>query len=57
MALQFNSKSEQLINLLQEFTEDRESDLDELNEIDQDDEIGDKENIDPSVPALQNPKK
>ncbi|CAB4441699.1 unnamed protein product [Rhizophagus irregularis] len=33
-ALQSNSKSEQLISLLQEFTEDGESDLDELNEID-----------------------
>ena len=55
-ALQSNSKSEQLISLLQDFTEDGESDLDELNEIDQD-EITDKENIDPSVPALRNPKK
>ncbi|CAB4417353.1 unnamed protein product [Rhizophagus irregularis] len=54
--LRFNSKSEQLISLLQEFTEDGESDLDELNEIDQD-EITDKENIDPSVPVLRNPKK
>lgn len=59
-ALQSNSKSEQLINLLQEFTEDGESDLDvdELDEINhQDDEMSNKENIDPSVPILRNPKK
>ena len=57
-ALQSNSKSEQLINLLQEFTEDRESDLDELDDINyQEDETSDKENIDPLVPILRNPKK
>jgi hypothetical protein len=43
--------------LLQEFTEDGESDLKESNEINQEDEISDKENIDPSVPMLRNPKK
>jgi hypothetical protein len=43
--------------LLQEFTEDGESDLEESNEINQEDEISDKENIDPLVPMLQNPKK
>lgn len=32
-ALQSNSKSEQLINLLQEFTEDGELDLDKLDDI------------------------
>ncbi|PKK59924.1 hypothetical protein RhiirC2_762257, partial [Rhizophagus irregularis] len=32
-ALRSNSKSEQLINLLQEFTEDGKSDFEELNEI------------------------
>jgi hypothetical protein len=56
-ALQSNSKSQQLINLLQEFTEDRDSDSDESYDINQEDEIYGKENLDPSVPTLQNPKK
>jgi hypothetical protein len=56
-AIGSNSKSEQLINLLQEFTEDVESDFEELDEINQEDEIGNKENVDPSIPVLQNPKK
>jgi len=56
-ALGSNSKSEQLINLLQEFAEDEESDFEDLYEINQEDEINDKENIDPSMPILQNPKK
>ena len=55
-ALRSNFKSEQLINLLQEFTES-ESDLEDLNEINQEDEIIDKENVDPSMLKLQNPKK
>ncbi|CAG8781449.1 2801_t:CDS:1, partial [Rhizophagus irregularis] len=49
-----------LINLLQEFTEDGESDFEELNEINEtnpEDEIIDKENVDPLMPILRNPKK
>ncbi|RGB32222.1 hypothetical protein C1646_743972 [Rhizophagus diaphanus] len=59
-ALGSNSKSEQLINLLQEFTEDGESDFEELNEINEinpEDEISDKENVDPLMPTLRNLKK
>ncbi|CAB4383030.1 unnamed protein product [Rhizophagus irregularis] len=59
-ALRSNSKSEQLINLLQEFTEDGKSDFEELNEINEtnlEDEIIDKENVDPLMPILRNPKK
>ncbi|CAB5384559.1 unnamed protein product [Rhizophagus irregularis] len=59
-ALGSNSKSEQLINLLQEFTEDGESDFEELNEINEtnpEDEIIDKENVDPLTPILRNLKK
>uniref|UniRef100_U9UC59 Uncharacterized protein n=1 Tax=Rhizophagus irregularis (strain DAOM 181602 / DAOM 197198 / MUCL 43194) TaxID=747089 RepID=U9UC59_RHIID len=59
-ALGSNSKLEQLINLLQEFTEDGESDFEELNEINEtnpEDEIIDKENVDPLMPILRNPKK
>ncbi|RGB42776.1 hypothetical protein C1646_750520 [Rhizophagus diaphanus] len=37
-----NSNSEQLIKLLQEFTEVGKSDSEELNEINQEDEISDK---------------
>uniref|UniRef100_U9SXY3 Uncharacterized protein n=1 Tax=Rhizophagus irregularis (strain DAOM 181602 / DAOM 197198 / MUCL 43194) TaxID=747089 RepID=U9SXY3_RHIID len=44
------------ISLLQEFTEDGESDLDKLNNINQD-KITNKKNIDPLVPVLQNSKK
>ena len=56
-ALGSNSRSEQLINLLQEFAEDDGMDSDESNEINQDGDTSDKENVDPSVPILQNPKK
>ncbi|GES88324.1 hypothetical protein GLOIN_2v1867267 [Rhizophagus clarus] len=49
--------TKQLINLLQKFTENRELDLDELIKIDQEDKISDKENVDPSVLVLRNPKK
>jgi len=56
-ALQSNSKSEKLINLLQEFAEDDGTDSDESNEINQDDDTSDKENVNPSVPILRNPKK
>ncbi|PKK78769.1 hypothetical protein RhiirC2_831514 [Rhizophagus irregularis] len=59
-ALGSNSKSEQLINLLQEFTENGESDFEELNEINEtnpEDEIIDKENVDPLTPILRNLKK
>ncbi|GET66833.1 hypothetical protein RhiirA5_499045 [Rhizophagus irregularis] len=41
-ALRSNSNSEQLIELLQEFTEVGKSDSEELNEINQEDEINDK---------------
>ncbi|CAG8486782.1 10774_t:CDS:2 [Funneliformis caledonium] len=47
-ALQTNSKSQQLINLLQEFIENEDTQ--------QENDTSDKEN-DPSVPLLQNPKK
>ncbi|CAG8759188.1 18199_t:CDS:2, partial [Rhizophagus irregularis] len=41
-----------------EFTEDGESDLDELDDINhQEDETSNKENIDPLVLILRNPKK
>ncbi|GBC51231.2 hypothetical protein GLOIN_2v1867267 [Rhizophagus irregularis DAOM 181602=DAOM 197198] len=53
-------KDRVLINLLQEFTEDGESDFEELNEINEtnpEDEIIDKENVDPLMPILRNPKK
>ncbi|GBC36230.2 hypothetical protein GLOIN_2v1867267 [Rhizophagus irregularis DAOM 181602=DAOM 197198] len=42
----------------EEFTEDGESDLDELDDINhQEDETSNKENIDPLVLILRNPKK
>ncbi|EXX63205.1 hypothetical protein RirG_154490 [Rhizophagus irregularis DAOM 197198w] len=57
-ALQSNSKSEQLINLLQNFAEEEESNLSGSDELELQQEIitGDKENFDPSIPKLQNPK-
>ncbi|PKY39854.1 hypothetical protein RhiirA4_528674 [Rhizophagus irregularis] len=57
-ALQSNSKSEQLINLLQNFAEEEESNPSDSDELELQQEIitGDKENFDPSIPKLQNPK-
>lgn len=53
-----NSKSEQLINLLQNFAEEEESNPSDSDELELQQEIitGDKENFDPSIPKLQNPK-
>ncbi|CAB5188566.1 unnamed protein product [Rhizophagus irregularis] len=57
-ALQTTSKSEQLISLLQKFADDKNDD-DEMDseEFYQYDDTSDKENFDPSIPLLQNPKK
>ncbi|PKY25367.1 hypothetical protein RhiirB3_448312 [Rhizophagus irregularis] len=53
-----NSKSEQLINLLQNLAEEEESNPSDSDELELQQEIitGDKENFDPSIPKLQNPK-
>ncbi|GBC13341.2 hypothetical protein GLOIN_2v1654767 [Rhizophagus irregularis DAOM 181602=DAOM 197198] len=57
-ALQTTSKSEQLISLLQEFADDKnDNDETDSEEFYQYDDTSDKENFDPSIPLLQNPKK
>ncbi|CAG8781390.1 19510_t:CDS:1, partial [Rhizophagus irregularis] len=57
-ALQTTSKSEQLISLLQEFADDKNDDDEtDSEEFYQYDDTSDKENFDPSIPLLQNPKK
>jgi len=57
-ALQNNHKTQQLIDLLQEFAEEEDSnDLSDPGEVLQDDNTSDKENEDPAMVTLQNPKK
>ncbi|CAB4495893.1 unnamed protein product [Rhizophagus irregularis] len=57
-ALQTTSKLEQLISLLQEFADDKNDDDEtDSEEFYQYDDTSDKENFDPSIPLLQNPKK
>ena len=57
-ALQNNHKTQQLIDLLQKFAEEKDSnDLSDPREVLQDDNTSDKENKDPVMIILQNPKK
>ncbi|PKY43948.1 hypothetical protein RhiirA4_511775 [Rhizophagus irregularis] len=56
-ALRSNSNSEQLIELLQEFTEVEKSDSEELNEINQEDGISDKLILTLWYQMSRNPKK
>ncbi len=57
-ALQNNHKTQQLIDLLQEFAEEEDSnDLSDLGEVLQDDNTSNKENEDPVIVTLQNLKK
>ncbi|PKY46977.1 hypothetical protein RhiirA4_462012 [Rhizophagus irregularis] len=56
-ALKNSSKSEELINLLQEFAEDEDdSQMDQIFEEDTSDKEN-EENVESSVPILQNPRK
>ncbi|CAI2189998.1 3028_t:CDS:1 [Funneliformis geosporum] len=50
-ALQNKIKSQQLIGLLQEFAEDDDDEQLKLNNMEQDD-LNDKENVDPTLPLL-----
>ncbi|CAG8770318.1 5121_t:CDS:2, partial [Funneliformis caledonium] len=57
-ALQNNHKTQQLIDLLQEFAKEEDSnDLLDPEKVLQDDNTSNKENEDPAMVTLQNPKK